>query len=357
LRDLRNVMLATSVALSAALLSTTVLMPSSTAFAQAQPAPQPVEIEGEIQGFRTLNAGTTQEVKQLKVMGVWVNILAATSITSVSGDLTIADLMSIKPIPGFDKGPGFIGGTGIVTGTSDQFGNVMAETIFADTAENVLLGTVRNNIGTGDNTTFDIEGSPVVLLPSSATGDSYPPMPKNANGTHPLFDARYKGKPLMNAYGFAIEPSTIPVGTFIAAEGYLSKSLGKFLAFSIEADAGELVNKDSPAISIQRAQCRERDANTIDLEVRGSIYNPTVTPPTAGATGAVGIFKPATAKGAANTNYGTEQAVADVDQFGIYDFDARIATTQGCPLKVRAQYAVNGRTYMAPMTDVEIRID
>jgi hypothetical protein len=141
----------------------------------------------------------------------------------------------------------------------------------------------------------------------------------------------------------------------VAAEGYFSKKEGKFLAFSIEADAGELVNPDTPAVSIQRAQCRQRDGNTIDLEVRGAIYNPGVTPP-AGATGNVNIFKPAL-NGVPRADYGTQAAIADVDRFGIYDYDARITTTQGCPPKVRAQYVINGTPHLAPATEVEIRID
>ena len=101
------------------------------------------------------------------------------------------------------------------------------------------------------------------------------------------------------------------------------------------------------AVSIQRAQCRQRDANTIDLEVRGGVHNPSCP-----ATGNVNIFSPA-ADGIARQDYGVQGAIADAGTFGIYDFDARITTTQGCPAKVRAQYAgVN-----SPATEVEIRID
>jgi hypothetical protein len=330
------------------------------AFAQAAPAPQDVELEGEILGFRT----TTNGINQMNIMGVWVDIPNGASITSASGDLTITQLMdTVNNIPGFDKGPGFIGGTGIVTGTSDDFGNVTAETVFADTAENVLLGTVRQNVNIGTDKSFNVEGTNVLLLPSGPTANSYPTYPKrdwtvlpDGSIVHPLYDARYKGKPLMNAYGFRIKPASIPEGTLVAAEGFYSKKEGKFLAFSIEADAGELVNADTPAVSIQRAQCRQRDANTIDLEVRGAIYNPNVTPETAGATGNVNIFKPAL-NGVARADYGTQAAVADVNRFGVYDFDARITTTQGCPLKVRAQYNVGGTNYLAAATEVEIRID
>lgn len=252
-----------------------------------------------------------------------------------------------------------------VAGPPDAAGNptgiVTADTIFADTAENVLLGTVRKNSNTARDKWFDIEGSKVILLPSTSTANSYPAYPKtnglyeNGSSTHPLYDERYKGSPIMNAYGFRIKPVSIGPGTFVAAEGHYGMVNGQkvFLAFTIEADAGELVNPDAPAVSIQRAQCRQRDANSIDLEVRGSIHNPNATN---GATGNVNIFKPAL-DGVVQADYGTAAAVADVQTFGVYDYDARITTTLGCPAKVRAQYTVNGQTVGAPLTDVEIRID
>lgn len=358
----------TTALLSPALFATTVVTTPSPAFSQAAPGAQDVEIEGEIEDFDPVG-------NRILVMGVWVNIVPGTTkITSVSGELPPDQLMRRDPIPGF-RGQGFIGGTGIVTGTSvagvDGAGNptriVTADTVFADTQENVLLGTVRKNSNTARDKWFDIEGSKVILLPSSTTANSYPAYQKNADGTyvgttskvHPLYDERYKGSPIMNAYGFRIQPGTIPVGTLVAAEGHYGtvkvdgRDTKVFLAFTIEADAGTLANQGTPAVSIQRAQCRQRNANSIDLEVRGSIHNPTAT---AGATGTVNIFKPLL-DGVRREDYGSATAVADVDTFGVYDYDARITTTLGCPSKVRAQYPAGTQTVSSPLVDVEIRID
>ncbi|WP_158045285.1 hypothetical protein [Skermanella pratensis] len=365
MRSFAKSLVLTTALLSPALFATAVVTTPSPAFSQAVPAPQDVEIEGEIEAFETVNG-----VNRMKIMGVWVNLKSSTLITSISGDISPTDLMDPKPIPGFRKGPGFIGGTGIVTGTSvagppDAAGNptgiVTADTIFADTAENVLLGTVRKNINNAKDRWFDIEGSKVILLPSSETANSYPAYPKpngvyeNGSTIHPLYDSRYKGSPIMNAYGFRIKPVSILPGTLVAAEGHYGwvNNQKVFLAFTIEADAGELVNFTTPAVSIQRAQCRQRNANSIDLEVRGSIHNPSAIN---GAAGTVNIFKPAL-NGVARAEYGVATAIADVETFGVYDYDARITTTLGCPPKVRAQYTVNGQTVAAPLTDVEIRID
>lgn len=332
--------------LAQVLLATTVMTAPSPAVAQVQD----VEIEGKLEAVDPDNS-------RAKVMGVWVKLVPGTVITSASGTLKPEDLWNKKPLPGFDGGSeGFVGGTSIVTGTSDATGLVTADTFYADTAENVLLGTVRKNVNTNKERWFDIEGSRVILLPSTPTGQSYPAIPKAADAPHPLYDARYKGSPMLNEYGFRIKPTSLLPGTLVAAEGYygtLENADGKkekvLFAFIVEASAGDVITalETTAAVSIQRAQCRQRDANTIDLEVRGGVHNPTSP-----ATGNVNIFSPAAA-GIARQDYGTEAAIADTGTFGIYDFDARITTTQGCPAKVRAQYAGAN----SPAVEVEIRID
>jgi hypothetical protein len=327
--------------LAQVLLATAITIAPSPAVAQVQD----VEIEGKFEDIDPANS-------RVKVMGVWVKLVPGTVITSASGTLKPEDLWNTTPFPGFHAGSrGFVGGTSIVTGTSDSTGLVTADTFFADTAENVLLGTVRKNVNTAKERWFDIEGSKVILLPSSPTGQSYPAYPKRPDGTHPLYDARYKGSPMLNEYGFRIKPTSLLPGTLVAAEGYYGTLDGQnvLFAFLVEASAGEVIEalETTAAVSIQRAQCRQRDANTIDLEVRGGVHNP--TGPVAGN---VNIFSPA-AGGIARQDYGVQGAIADAGTFGIYDFDARITTTQGCPAKVRAQYAgVN-----SPAAEVEIRID
>ena len=327
--------------LAQVLLATAITTAPSPAVAQVQD----VEIEGKLEAVDPANS-------RAKVMGVWVNLVPGTVITSASGTLQPADLWNTAPLPGFDGGSqGFVGGTSIVTGTSDATGVVTADTFFADTAENVLLGTVRKNVNTAKERWFDIEGSKVILLPSTRPGSLIPAYPKRADGTHPLYDARYKGSPMLNEYGFRIKPTSLLPGTLVAAEGYYGTLDGQnvLFAFIVEASAGEVIDAlaTTPAVSIQRAQCRQRDANTIDLEVRGGVHNPNGP-----ATGNVNIFSPA-ANGIPRQDYGVEGAIADAETFGIYDFDARITTTQGCPAKVRAQYSgVN-----SPATEVEIRID
>ena len=347
MRNLTRTILMSTALLTQPMLAATVVMAPAPAVAQV--TTQEVEIEGRLEELDKDNS-------RAKVMGVWVDIVPGTIITTASGTISAEDLWSTKAIPGFTGSErGFIGGTSIVTGTSDQFGNVTADTFYADTAENVLLGTVRKNVNTAGERWFDIEGSKVILLPSTPTGQSYPAMKKNLDGTHPLYDARYKGSPMLNEYGFRIKPTTLLPGTLVAAEGHYGK-IGTppndekvLFAFVVEATGGELVDAvaANPAVSIQRAQCRERDANTIDLEVRGGVHNPS-----GNATGNVNIFKPAL-NGIARAEYGTTPAVADVGTFGVYDFDARITTTLGCPAKVRAQYAGAN----SPLVEVEIRID
>lgn len=359
-------------------------------FAQGRGTNNEIEFEGRLIDLLPA-AGTTPA--RIIVMGASIDILPSTTITTPTGTLTLQELMDPRPLPG---GASFKGNSTIVTGYSDDQG-AWASDIFVDVQENVMLGVVRRPVEEAGRL-FDVEGATVVLMPSSASGNSFPAYPKVEGGyrnpatdevtpTHPLYDPRFKGQPMVNAYGFRIKPATVPPGTLVSAEGYYAPDMewkygrgrtaytkkGVFLAWLVEVDAGELVEnlKGRPAVSVLRAQCRERD-NELDIEVRGGVLIPhgaTAPPATVTNISISPVVGDEVETGTVGTPFVTnvtarlaetvpdDPATTDVNEahsFYIYDYDDRVAGTV-CPIGTRAFFRYQNTTNAQTRAAFDIR--
>lgn len=347
--------------ISRAALAATLSLAATTAGAQV--VPNIVELEGPINSITCTkpvgydpvlqDTGCTEVV--MNVMGTTVLIPEGTPVSSPSAELTLDLLADTKALLGNPNG--FVGGTAKLTGISTANGPV-ADNVLVELSENVFLGSVTANDQVARPRVFKVEGTDVVLLPGP-TGPSFP-------AGQAAFDERLPGLPLKNDYGFRINGATIPVGSLVAAEGYYDvkrdPSRRKFYAFSMEVTGGQLLSSFSQ-VSILRAQCRVRSATEIELEVRGATYEP--------ANGTVELFSPArrAADGtliARAVTYGRIQAVPDVGDFGVYNFDVRMAPpagSTGCPSTLRAWLvdatdpASTAQRVQSPAAVVDIRVD
>ena len=308
--------------LKGGLLTAAVALMAAPEAAKAQAAaPVIFEIEGPITDFDA-NAGT------IEVMGVTINVPAGMMVQTPTSEFPLSELGA--PMPG--KRNGFVGGTGIVLGESLE-GVVTATEVFTDLSENVVIG---ESTGFNDVERLTINGLPV----------------------RPIKNSRMRAAPVTDAFGFRINVSTVPAGTFVAAEGYLVQNRnGKVLYYHhLEAEAGELVNAGVPEVSINRAQCRDRGVGTArdELEVRGAVHLPT-TVATGTAGGNIGLQ---IRFGASWQSVGTLVPVtADgVDpRFGEYRFNEGAFNFDGCPDEVRAEWINSGAK--RAKSPVEARVD
>ena len=307
--------------------TTALLFCASSALAQSSKQGV-LEIEGPLEAATVENGATT-----VKVMGLTVKILPETKLASPTAKLKYEDLANGPALPGRAE-PGFLNGKAIVTGTRDATG-LYAQQLFVEPAEHHLIGTVTKNDATG----FEVEGKPVILLPSSPAARPYPDTPP-APGTAPVvYDARMPGQKTKNAAGFEISPASVPVGADIVVAGYHVPSPagtgpGTFYAYSATATGDDA--SQTPRVSILRAECRQRAADRLEWDVRGA------TTPTSGTVTLL--------NGAGSVQYGTATVTADVSDpgKGVYRFKAEIkGVTQQCPADVLARYTVSGKTYTA----------
>jgi len=82
-------------------------------------------------------------------------------------------------------------------------------------------------------------------------------------------DPRIPSDPILNEFGFAIRPDSIPLNSLAAAEGYFDGHLLR--AFRISVDAPTAVLTDSqPQISLLRARAAVKK-NTYRLDIRGAV--------------------------------------------------------------------------------------
>jgi hypothetical protein len=203
--------------------------------ASAQLPTGPAAIEGPISSIQQTGANAT-----VVVMGITIRVRPATVITTPTATLTIAQLVDPTPLPGRTEA-GFIGGTAIVEGTSNASGVVIADTLFVEPAENVVIGVVTENSAGS----IKVNGMALTLLT----------------------DERIPAEPLRNDLGFEIAADAIAVGTPIAVEGYYSASSQVFQAFVVEASGIPALNPGLQ-VSILRAQGR---ADRGELEIRGGV--------------------------------------------------------------------------------------
>jgi hypothetical protein len=263
----------------------------------------PLLLEGPISALSANPDGSGS----ITVMGVVVDIPAGTPITSPTAALTIVQAADPAPLPGRMQ-PGFLGGTAIIEG--DSVGGVnTAATLFMEPSENILGADVT----------------------------SVPPAPIAIAGIAlaELTDPRIPAGPVMNDFGFEVDPATVPTGVDAVAEGYLSNDgTGVFQYFLLAVADGTMINAAQTEVSVTRARCiaGANPGDPIELRVLGAVHDP--------ATGSVTI------KDFGPTTFGTVTAIADISPFGLYSLVLRNNPAfQVCPASVTVEF--NGATAVA----------
>lgn len=179
-------------------------------------------------------------------LGVPITVTPATAIsTPTNPALSLADFASTQRFPGRTQ-EGFLGATVIASGcvkfredTPQPTPYALASEVTSDVSENVLLGVVTAGLNNG---AFGADGTTVQMLD----------------------DSRMPAKPMANAFGFDIDPTSVAPGMNVAIEGYYAS--GVLHAWSVEVDGAKLADASSPQVSIQRFGCAG------DIELRGGIY-------------------------------------------------------------------------------------
>ena len=275
----------------------------------------PIELEGPISAINLNPDGSGM----ITVMGIEVQIPIGTPINPPTRLISMAQLSDPAPLAGRTE-PGLIGGTAIIIGdTPDGIINI-AEDIFVEPAENVILGVItaadcpipapgddadRARFRLCNNNSMQALGTDLFRL-------------TNANTSF-----RMPADPPVNELGFQINlglthEAGLLVGAAVALEGYFASDRLNWFAFEY-AGIGVLRREDQPEISILRAQCRERD-DGIELDVMGAVHLANLDDPTGTQ---VRIRVP----GAGGTVFGTvgvtpliPEIPTEPVQFGEYDF-------------------------------------
>lgn len=201
---------------------------------------------------------------------------------------------------------GFIGGTATAVGTTtDAGGTVVADSLFVEPAENVIVGAVTKNDVTKEEDetnesainegTFEVQGTKI----------------RTAQ------DSRLPFHAVMEGTDFRVGVSTIPERTLAEVEGYYGND-GVLYAHTLGATEGETEGKGS--LTITRAECDHDDDGPDALEVRGNTSAP---------DGTVSVYDHHT-----DELMGTTQVETTDDGTGTFRFDAEIDT---CPSVVRAE--------------------
>ena len=261
----------------------------------------PLLLEGPISAVTANPDGSGN----ITVLGVLVNIPAGTPITTPTASLTIDQAADPTPLPGRIQ-PGFLGGTAIIEGDS-VLGVNTASSLFMEPSENILGADVT----------------------------SVPPAAIEIGGTtlQALTDARIPADPVMNDFGFEVDPASVPTGVDAVAEGYFSNNgSGIFNYFALAVADGVMINAGQPEISITRAQCiaGANPGDPIELRVLGAVHDPAL----------VSI----TLKDFGPTTFDIQSSAINADNpvFGDYSFNVRNNPAfQVCPASVTAEFTVN----------------
>ncbi|NMG32227.1 Ig-like domain-containing protein [Aromatoleum evansii] len=268
------------------------------AFAQA--APIPFEVEGVVRGIYNRPDGTGVE---LTIFGRSFLVPPGATIHTPTKTLSAAELTDPTRFPGLFR-DGFVGATAILMGevTLSPDGAVATPVIndvAIEPAETVLLGSLTKN-DAGVMSLLDIP-----MLESK--------------------DPRLLSKGYKNEYGFAVQPASIPVGTFAALEGYFGDD-GNFYHFSLEAAGGTLVDPAVPKTSITKAGCVPGSR----LQVQGASYLPSAA--------TIEFRNPKT-----NYLYGSMSTTVDIEapEFGTYRYsvivnEGEVDSDGACPSQVLA---------------------
>ena len=196
-----------------AVLASTALMLAAPAFAQAVPVV--VELEGVLESY-------DHPSRTLTVMGMQVEVPSTATIhspTSTRLDSGLANNNQWFKGAKFDgrRQAGFLGGTAIVIGTWDDVNKrIVAQDVFAEPTENVILGVVTKfscSNAACDGATDYIRGN---SAPGSTVGTfvAGPAM-------LPVKDVRMPAQPIKDEGGFEVDLTGANLtGIPFAAEGY-----------------------------------------------------------------------------------------------------------------------------------------
>jgi len=201
----------------------------------------PAETEGTITSIISNADGSAT----LKVMDITVNVPVGTPVsTPTSANIGISGLVNPAPFPGRGE-PGFKGGTAIVLGTVGLDGVVIADSVFAEPSENVVLGIVTPSQPSDPAGSLRVSGMLVEFL----------------NDPRIDFDVP------TNDLGFEVALASVVPGTEVGVEGYYSITTNTFYAFLLEA-VGVAPLNPGLQVSILRAQGR---TDRGEVEVRGGV--------------------------------------------------------------------------------------
>ncbi|NMG00388.1 Ig-like domain-containing protein [Aromatoleum toluolicum] len=286
------------------------------ALVSAQVAPIPFESEGIVKGIYNRPDGTGVE---LTVFGRTFLVPPGATIHTPTKTLTAAELVDPSRFPGLYR-DGFVGSTAILLGEVTLSPDATTATpvikdVAIEPAETVLLGTLTKN-DAGVMSVLDIP-----LLPST--------------------DPRLLSKGYKNEFGFAVEPASIPIGTFAAVEGYFGDD-GNFYHFSLEAGGGLLVDPGTGKTSITRTAC----VPGARLDVQGATYLPSAS--------VVEFRNPKS-----NYLYGSMSTTVDLEapEFGTYGYRVDVSGGEvdsdgACPSQIRVVNLTNGTEAIATVDGV-----
>ncbi len=277
----------------------------SVAAQDAVPATLEAELEGPLQ---SVNA----EASTIQVMGITVDASNATLSTATTTLSSLSQVGGSSPIlPGRDRN-GFLGGTAIVVGTTttgDEDYTVVADDIFFDVAENVIVGELTaNNVPEGtslaDGGSLEVQGTPVQAVDDPADPNRQP------------LDAGVTGLP--------VDMSTVPTGSLAAVEGYYGND-GVHHAHTVEVEGGTILG---PAISITRVRCTDGGR----LEIRGGSTAPGTITVYDAAEGGTALDPVAAVQSPDNPDIATYVFRQDIE---------------ACPTTVRVEQEIDGQTVTA----------
>lgn len=264
-------------------------------FAAAHAQLVPLELEGPLNAFQedplNVNAGT------LTVMGMPVIATPETAFVSPTTDrATAIDPSTGQPytVKAWVEGASFrgrstaglIGGTAIVTGFWDPAQQaVVAEEVFSDIAENVILGVITKSNCTNLNCTGTGNGI-VVNGGTYLTPNRDPRLPFNRPVDGGLFEVDFRnGAPVDGLVGLEIgaegyyTPRPIPLTPLLgepttenlAGEQVFRKEALVYWDFALGGFAPNLLRYPKKSeISVLRIRCEAGDR----LEVRGWVHQP-----------------------------------------------------------------------------------
>lgn len=199
-------------------------------------------VEGPITQPPVLNGN------QLSIVIAGVTVLASlgTIIRTPTKQLNLADVEDLTSFPGRDD-PGFVNGSGQAEGDYDTNQRVLRATkLFLEPGEHVLVGPIEN----------PANGGAIV----------------NGVNIELTNDYRIPSDPILNEFGFSVQPGSIPLNSLAAAEGYFDGTMLR--AFRISVDAPEAILTNNPAaqpqISLQRARAAIKKS-TYRLDIRGAV--------------------------------------------------------------------------------------